>query len=193
MAAAEPPAATAGPDGIEIRLARPAEYAAAGDLVADVYAAEGFAHGAYVDVLRDAARRAAEADLLVAVDAGGRVVGTLTFAPGGTPWADVAGPDEAEFRMLAVLPAARGRGIAERLVRASIERARAGGHRRLVLSSQPEMRAAHRLYERLGFARTPERDWSPEPGMRRLRVFVLDLGPASFDAAKAGAPAAPPR
>ncbi|MDP9365209.1 MAG: GNAT family N-acetyltransferase, partial [Chloroflexota bacterium] len=87
-----------------------------GDLVADVYAAEGFAHGDYVDVLRDAARRAAEADLLVAVDPGGRVVGTLTFAPGGTRWADVAAPDEAEFRMLAVPPAARGRGVAERLV-----------------------------------------------------------------------------
>ena len=27
------------------------------------------------------------------------------------------------------------------------------------------MTAAGRLYLRLGFARTPERDWSPEPGV----------------------------
>lgn len=77
-----PPAA---PGAVSIRLARPDEYAAAGDLVADVYGAAGYAAGPYLGVLRDAARRAAIADLLVAVDAAGRVLGTLTYAPGGTP------------------------------------------------------------------------------------------------------------
>jgi hypothetical protein len=36
------------------------------------------------------------------------------------------------------------------------------------------MTAAHRLYERLGFTRLPERDWTPLPGVDLL-VYSLDL------------------
>jgi hypothetical protein len=36
------------------------------------------------------------------------------------------------------------------------------------------MTAAHRLYERLGFTRLPDRDWTPVPGVD-LRVYALDL------------------
>ena len=42
------------------------------------------------------------------------------------------------------------------------------------LSTQAEMKAAHRIYERLGFLRTPERDWSPVPGVDLL-TYVLPL------------------
>jgi ribosomal protein S18 acetylase RimI-like enzyme len=160
---------------ITVRVARPDEYDAIGTLTAEVYAAEGFAHGDYLPILRDAARRAATADLLVAVDADGHLLGTLTYAPGGTPFADVSEPGEAEFRMLAVRPEARGRGVATHLVGAAIARARAQGQHRLAISTQPEMTRAHRLYERLGFRRAPERDWSPEPGVN-LRTYTLELG-----------------
>jgi hypothetical protein len=34
--------------------------------------------------------------------------------------------------------------------------------------------AAHRVYGRLGFRRTPDRDWSPAPGIELLG-FRLDL------------------
>jgi len=34
------------------------------------------------------------------------------------------------------------------------------------------MRAAHRIDRRLGFARVPERDWSPLPGVE-LVAFAL--------------------
>jgi hypothetical protein len=44
------------------------------------------------------------------------------------------------------------------------------------LSSQHEMTAAHRLYERLGFVRTPSLDWSPVPGLE-LITFALLLVP----------------
>ncbi len=141
-----------------VRLARPEEYEAIGNLVADVYRNEGFVHGAYLDVLRNAARRATEAELLVAIDRDDQIVGTITYAAGGTPFGDVAGPDEAEFRMLAVAPETRGEGAGERLVLACIERARDQGRARLVISTQVEMQTAHRLYERLGFVRAPERD-----------------------------------
>ena len=39
-------------------------------------------------------------------------------------------------------------------------------------SSLPEMRAAHRIYERLGFRRAPERDWSPVPGVRLVSFAI---------------------
>lgn len=159
---------------VTVRIATPAEYAAAGALVAAVYAAEGRADGPYLAVLRDAAGRAAVADLLVATDPAGRLLGTVTYAAGGSPLADIAAPGEAEFRMLAVAPETRGRGVGAALVRACVDRARAQAKRHLVMSTQPEMRTAHRLYERLGFARAPERDWSPEPGLN-LRVYAIDL------------------
>jgi ribosomal protein S18 acetylase RimI-like enzyme len=44
----------------------------------------------------------------------------------------------------------------------------------MVISTDPRMTAAHRLYERLGFARLPERDWSPEPGVDLL-VYSHEL------------------
>ncbi|MEV8445627.1 hypothetical protein AB0505_07155, partial [Streptomyces parvus] len=48
------------------------------------------------------------------------------------------------------------------------------GVRALVLSTQPAMLSAHRIYRRLGFLRTPERDWEPVPGLR-LMTFRLPL------------------
>ena len=159
-----------------IRAARAQEYAAVGELTARVYLDAGFvaAGHPYEPVLKDAAGRARKAELLVAVD-GDRVVGSVTFAAGGSPYADTAeGPDEADFRMLVVDPAARGRGVGEALVRACAARARDTGARVLRLSTQPDMHAARRLYERLGFVRTPELDWSPLPGVRLL-AYALPL------------------
>jgi ribosomal protein S18 acetylase RimI-like enzyme len=95
------------------------------------------------------------------------------FIASDSPYAEITDEGEAEFRMLVVDPAARGRGLGEALVRACIERARALGSPRLRLSTLPLMTAAHRLYERLGFVRTPERDWSP-PTVRLLS-YALDL------------------
>jgi ribosomal protein S18 acetylase RimI-like enzyme len=82
--------------------------------------------------------------------------------------------DEAAFRMLVVDPAGQGRGIGELLVRTCLERARTAGKRRMVLSTDRRMTAAQRLYERLGFARLPERDWQPVPGIDLL-VYALDF------------------
>jgi hypothetical protein len=39
------------------------------------------------------------------------------------------------------------------------------------------MTAAGRLYLRLGFVRTPERDWSPEPGVE-LITYGREIGAA---------------
>lgn len=112
-----------------IRPAEPAEYAALGEITAEAYLGDGLldfgADDPYLVQLRDVPRRAAEAEVLVATDARGHVLGGVTYAPPGNPWADIAAADEAEFRMLAVSRQARGAGAGEALVRACIERARA--------------------------------------------------------------------
>ncbi|MFJ6439352.1 GNAT family N-acetyltransferase [Streptomyces sp. NPDC091649] len=163
---------------LTIRVAEPGEYALLGGITAEAYLGDGLLDGPedpYLLKLRAVEQRAAEAEVLVALDADGSVLGGVTYAAPGTVWRDIAGPDEADFRMLAVARAGRGRGVGEALVRACVERARsAGGIRGLVLSTQPAMLGAHRIYRRLGFARTPERDWEPVPGLR-LMTFRLEL------------------
>ncbi|WP_175407638.1 GNAT family N-acetyltransferase [Streptomyces sp. TRM64462] len=162
-----------------IRAIRPDEHAALGEISARAYLDGGLlTYGeddGYLDVLRDVGRRAAEAEVLVAVDADGTVLGGVTFVPGGGPWADIAQPGEAEFRVLAVSPAARGRGVGEALVHACADRARAlDGCGRLVLSVVSVATAARALYERMGFVRTPHRDWDPLEGVLLL-TYELTL------------------
>ncbi|MFJ6212929.1 GNAT family N-acetyltransferase [Streptomyces sp. NPDC092296] len=178
---------------IAVRTAREEDLDAAGRITAAVFVGDGHtsADSDYVALLRDARTRAAEAELLVAVDraaadrpaadrpAGPRdapaaVLGSVTLALPGSAWADIARPDEGELRMLAVSPAARGRGVGEALVRAAMDRVRAQGLPRMAFSTQQGMHAAHRLYERVGFRRAPERDWSPFPGVD-LWVYAADL------------------
>jgi len=159
-----------------IRPARPDELPEVGRLTVSAYQASGIAagNGPYAQKLADAEVRSREAELLVAVDADSSVLGTVTIAPPGSPWVQVAGPGELEFRMLAVSPAARGRGVGEALTRAVLDRAGELGLRSVVMSSSSEMLTAHRLYERLGFHRTPDLDWQPSP-QTRLLTYRLDL------------------
>ncbi|GGP74869.1 GNAT family N-acetyltransferase [Streptomyces calvus] len=164
---------------IVIRPVAADEYEALGEITAQAYLLDGLLdfgeNDAYLDELRDVAKRAAAADVLVAAE-GGSVLGGVTFVPSGGPMADIAGPGEAEIRMLAVARAGRGRGAGEALVRACVERARATeGCVRVVLSTQRTMRAAHRVYERLGFTRTPERDWKPLPELDDITLLTYEL------------------
>ncbi|MGW1162328.1 GNAT family N-acetyltransferase [Streptomyces sp. NPDC002519] len=165
---------------ITIRQALPVEYAALGELTARAYLQDGLLdfgeNDAYLGELRDVAKRAGAAEVLVAVE-DDRVLGGVTFVPAGGPMADIAGPGEAEIRMLAVDHAARGRGVGEALVRVCVDRARTvPGCRRVVLSTQPTMHTAHRIYARLGFLRTPARDWSPLPHLDLvLLTYALTL------------------
>ncbi|MFE4514555.1 GNAT family N-acetyltransferase [Kitasatospora sp. NPDC056783] len=158
-----------------IREALPEDLAAAGRITVDAFVGGGFTSpdSPYVERLGDAGRRAREAELLVAVDAAGAgVLGSVTFAVGGTEWADIATPGEGEIRMLATAAASRGRGVGEALVRAAVARSRELGLAGMAFSTQPTMTTAHRVYERIGFRRAPERDWEPIPGMR-LMVYTM--------------------
>ena len=158
----------------EIRPAAAAEYAAVGELCVAAYAPFLDGDADYMATLRDAAGRAAAAELLVAAE-DDRLLGTVTFVPDGGPLGEIATPEEAEFRMLAVDPSAQGRGVGLALTQRVLDESRRRGKAGVVCSSLAEMRAAHRIYERLGFRRAPSRDWSPVPGVDLL-AFVLPPG-----------------
>ena len=138
-----------------------------GELTAEAYAADGFvpAGSDYGLTLRNAADRAEQAELWVAVD-GTELLGTVTFCTPGSIYGEISQAGEGEFRMLGVSAKARGLGLGTALSQHCIDRSRSLGHHRVVLSSASYMTTAHRIYQRLGFTRLPERDWSPRPGVQ---------------------------
>lgn len=152
-----------------VRLATEADLEMVGQITVSAYRDDGFIAPdyEYIDELADAARRAREAEIWVAEDTTG-LLGSVTFCQPGSAFAELSRDNEAEFRMLGVAQRSRRRGVAEALVVRCIERSRELGYDALVLCSMREMTTAHRLYERLGFSRLPERDWSPVEGIDLL-------------------------
>ncbi len=148
--------------GPVVRPARPGEAGIVGALTEAAYALDGHLDhpggDAYGAVLRDARARVEEATVLVA-ERDGTVIGTVTVALAGTPWANVARPGELEVRMLAVHHQARRQGVAEALMGAAEAHARTLGLGAGVLSTDFDMIPAQRLYERLGYRRQRDRDW----------------------------------
>jgi ribosomal protein S18 acetylase RimI-like enzyme len=157
-----------------VRPARAADFPRISELTVRTYVDLGLASADYATVLADVEGRATRADLPVAEDEAGRIVGSVALVLSGEFGEVTVSDAEAAFRMLVVDAAARGRGIGEVLVRTCLERARAAGKQRMVLSTDARMHAAHRLYERLGFTRLPERDWNPAPDVDLL-VYARDL------------------
>ena len=143
-------------------------------------------HEDYASELADIAGRAVDADVLVAVDDDGKVLGGVTYVPGpDSSSAEFEGTDTAGIRMLAVGSAAQGRGVGDALVRACIARAVAAGKRHIALHSTDRMTTAHRIYQRLGFVRDETADWAVVPGFV-LWGFRLDIDPPAGQAGQAG-------
>lgn len=167
-----PTRATRRASEVLVRPAREEEYAAVGALTVAGYDADGHltlpdesADTSYADWLADAAARAADGAILVAVE-GRTLLGTVTWCPYGSRLAELArSPHQGEFRTLSVSPQARRRGVARALVEACFERARSAGMTEMVLCSLTSMLPAHRLYASFGFVRRPDLDWSPMPGV----------------------------
>ena len=159
---------------MELRPAHPDEIETVGAITLAAY--EEFIDGpeeGYRDELADASGRFHDAELWVAVDDGG-LVGTVAYCPPGSRWRELARDHEGEFRMLAVDPRARGKGVGQALADLCERRARQDGATAMVLSSLPAMTGAHRIYGRLGYTRDPDRDWDPAPGVH-LVAFVKEL------------------
>ena len=115
---------------------------------------------------------AADPDLSLVAIVGGRLAGSVTMTPiaiGAAP-ALLLGP-------LAVDPDFENRGIGGRLVRDTLERARALGHRLVLLVGDPP------YYGRFGFRHIgPESVQMPGPVDPR-RVLVAELAPGAREAA----------
>jgi ribosomal protein S18 acetylase RimI-like enzyme len=128
----------------------------------------------YDEELLDIAARVRSATVLGALD-GTAPLGCVTYVDGAaSPYAEGLGDGEASFRMLAVSPAVQGRGVGEALVRACLDRARGEGRSAVFIHSGSWMTGAHRLYRRLGFVPTPQRDWEI-PGLFTLLGFWVAL------------------
>jgi N-acetylglutamate synthase-like GNAT family acetyltransferase len=165
---------------IIVRPAVPADYEAIARITRDSYLAAGYFDSAdhpYMRQIQDVARRAAQATIWVA-ERNGQVVGSVTLAVAGEPYADIALDDELEFRMLVVDPAVQRSGAGLAMVEAIIEHARSlDGIRAVALTTGRTWESAHGLYRKTGFRRVPERDWFVPDTDIKLLVFRLDVQP----------------
>lgn len=171
------PAVRTRPDegGVTVRLVEPAEYDEVGSLAVAAYSHDYSISEHYRASLLDVAPRATEHEVWVAVDqADGRVLGTVATPRPGGHISELAGDGEFDFRLLAVAPSARRRGIGRLLVEHVVAEGRLRGAHRVVMNSGPHMTGAHRLYLELGFRRLPERETKVIEG-RTLYAFGLDL------------------
>lgn len=106
--------------------------------------------------------------LFVTVGPAEEVMGTVLLLHPESALRHLAVRGEREFRMLGVAEEARGSGVGAQLVEACVARAFAEGAQAVVLWTQPSMHSAQRLYARLGFQRSPERDQEDARGFVRL-------------------------
>jgi len=162
---------------VTIRPALEPELHQVGELVAAAYLDDGLlaADAPYLAQIRDAVGRSQDSVVLVAIDETVQVMlGTATWCPVSSSHREVAGIGEGEFRMLGVATNGRGRGVGEMLVQECIFRAQREDLDAVVISTSPQMQAARRIYERLGFERVPDRDWTPVPNFP-LWAYRLDL------------------
>jgi GNAT superfamily N-acetyltransferase len=147
---------------VVIRLADPSEYEAIGALREAAYGHDYDITDHYRATLRDVAAPAAgraRREVWVAVDRHtGQLLGTVTVPEPGGHISELGRDGELDFRLLAVAPAARRRGIGRLLVEHVIALAAERGDQRVVMNSGPQMTGAHQLYYAMGFTRLTERE-----------------------------------
>ncbi len=154
----------------EIREAYPEEFTSLGLLMVEAYSQlEGFPDPQeipdYYDRLRNVGEftQSPKTKLLVAVSEEGKVDGGLVYFGDmryyGAGSEATLSQKAGAFRLLAVNPNIRGKGLGKRLVYACIDQARSEGFKYLMIHSTKYMRVARKMYERMGFVRFPEIDF----------------------------------
>jgi ribosomal protein S18 acetylase RimI-like enzyme len=163
---------------ILIRPAVPADYSEIARITVASYLAAGYFDDSthpYMQRIQEVAHRAANAVIWVA-ERQGRIVGSVTLAVAGEPFADIARPGELEFRMLVVDPDVQRSGAGKAMVAAIIEHGRSlPGIDAESLTTGLTWESAHGLYRKTGFHRVPERDWLVPGTDIKLLVYRLDL------------------
>lgn len=154
----------------KIREAKPEEYSQLGDLMVMVYSQlEGFPKQdeipGYYHVLKNVGEftKQPKVKLFVAVSKLGKVDGGLVYFGDmkyyGAGRKPTTSQKAAAFRLLAVNPEIRGKGLGKLLINACINQAKKEGHKHLVIHSTKSMMIAWNMYERMGFSRFPEIDF----------------------------------
>jgi ribosomal protein S18 acetylase RimI-like enzyme len=105
-------------------------------------------YGAWLD-----SQRSAPDVLVLVAERAGAVVGYTYAAMEGADYMSLRGP-AGVLHDIVVDPAHRGRGVGERLLRATLDALHARGARQVVLSTAERNEAAQRLFARAGFRRT---------------------------------------
>ena len=171
---------------VVVRRARPEEYDAVGALTAQAYLDDGTVSEDYAAVLRDAAGRAGATELMVAVDADGSLVGSVTLVPPDAPreWRQTAVPGAPMMRMLAVPVEHRGRGIGRLLTQWCLDYTASNGWHSLCLHTQETMPAAQSLYASMGFVRDESLDVDVTPTVHLIGYRIAVRPPDRAAAAR---------
>ncbi len=156
-------------DELHIRDARPDDHDAIRDVTLAAYAqyATVMPHWEmYRQQLLATLEQDEQAERIVA-ERDGVIAGSVLLYPAAANVYDIATANAAwpEVRLLAVAPAARGKGVGSALLEECIQRARRAGAQALGLHTEDIMEAAVHMYERKGFVRAPEVDFSPADGV----------------------------
>jgi len=129
------------------------------------------------DILKTTANVGMPAEQIVA-EMHGTIVGSVLIFPEGSVMGEedqeVVKRKWPEIRLLAVAPAARGKGIGAALTQECIRRARESGVSTITLHTLDMMPVAMRMYEKLGFVRMPELDFYPVPDVV-IKGYRYDL------------------
>jgi GNAT superfamily N-acetyltransferase len=153
-----------------VRNARPEEFEQIGTLMVQVYSQlEGFPKISeqpdYYKMLANvgALTNNPGTALLVAVRDGNEIAGAVVYfnemkyyGSGGTATRE---ENAAGFRLLAVDPAIRGKGIGKLLANACIEKARENKLSQVIIHTTTAMQTAWKMYEQMGFKRSEDLDF----------------------------------
>lgn len=153
-----------------IRKAIPSEFDEIGKLMVDVYSQlEGFPKPSeqpnYYKLLASVGEFAdkPKTELLVAVSSEGFIGGAVVYF-GEIQYYGSGGIATQEkmasgFRLLAVSPSTRGKGIGKLLTEACISKAIADGNSQLIIHTTMAMQTAWKMYEHRGFKRSEDLDF----------------------------------
>ena len=155
---------------VTIRNARPKEFETIGKLMVSVYSKlpefpkpEEQPH--YYDKLLHVGKLTnnESTELLVALNASEEIIGAVIYFSDmkdyGSGGSATTLTHASGFRLLAVSPKARGKGVGRLLCEACIEKTKKHHNKTLIIHSTKAMKVAWNMYERMGFTRFKEIDF----------------------------------